>query len=86
LLRKRAHGDLPDDRQFAVGREAHGVAGRHRRVVDHHAHGLGPRLAGGRSDVVQRSGGELGDGRDVIEQRGETGGHEKSWRWLKLHA
>jgi hypothetical protein len=75
LVAERAERDLPDDRQFAIGREAHGVAGGDGGVVDHHAHGLGARLAGGGAHVVQRGGRQLGDAGDVVEKGGEAGGH-----------
>ena len=35
-------------------------------------------LARRRTDVIQRGGGDLGDGRDIIEQRGKAGGHRRS--------
>jgi hypothetical protein len=75
LVAQGAHRDLPDDRQLAVRGEADGVAGRDGGVVDHHAGGLGARLAGRAGDVVQRGRRQLGDAGDVVEQCGETRGH-----------
>jgi hypothetical protein len=85
LVAERADRDLPDDRQLAIGREPHGVAGGDGGVVDHHPHGLGARLAGGGAHVVQRGGRQLGDAGDVVEKGGEAGGHGGfSAAWIRL--
>jgi hypothetical protein len=44
LVDQRAARDLPDDRQFALGRKAHHITRCHRRIVDHDARSLRPGL------------------------------------------
>ena len=75
LFLRRADGDLADDRQLPFRRQADDVARGHRRIVDDHARGLGAGLAGGAGDIVDRRGGELGDGGDVVEECDQTGRH-----------
>ena len=78
LVAQRAQGDLADDRQLALGHEAHDVAGHHGRIVDHDPDGLdaGPRrLCGG---IVERARGELGEADHVVDQGGQTDAHAGS--------
>ena len=85
LVLEAAFGDLPDDRQFARRIEAGHIGGGHRRIVDHHAGGLGSGLARGDTDIVDRRGGCAGDHGYVVEQGDQSSGHRKSFcRVLRL--
>jgi len=75
LVAERAERDLADHRQFALWLEPDHVARRHRGIVDHHADRLAAGLAGGRCDIVEARGGELGDPGNVVEQCDQSCGH-----------
>jgi len=75
LVDERAARNAGNDGQFTVRRETSHVARRDCRVVDHYTGGLGPRLAGGGADVVERSGCHLGNGGDVVQQGRKARGH-----------
>ena len=77
LVAQRSLGDFPDDRQFAVGGEAHDIARGDGGIVDDHARGLGARLARGGGDIVQRGRGQLNNARHIIEQRDQTRRHRQ---------
>ena len=53
LVPDRPPGDLEDDGQFAVGRKTLNIAGRHRRIVDDGASGLGACLHGHPRHVIE---------------------------------
>ena len=69
---QRPDGDLADDGQLTLGREAHRIAGRHRSVVDHDPGGLDAGAAGGGGHVIDRGGRHFGDRGDVVEKGGKT--------------
>jgi hypothetical protein len=75
LVLQRADRDPPDDRQFPVGREAHHVSGRHRRIVDHDAGRLGAGFRRLRADIVQGGRSDLGEAGDVVQQCDEARAH-----------
>ncbi len=58
------------------GEEAGHISGRDRRIVDDDAGSFRACLGGGGPDIVERGGGEAGDGRDIIEECGKTGRHD----------
>ena len=74
LVHERAPGDLPDDRKFALRVYAFHILRRDRGIVDHHARHLAARLGRLGGDIVQRSGGRLGQRRHVIK-KGEKSAH-----------
>jgi hypothetical protein len=78
LVLQRAERDLPDDRQFTRGGEAHRIARRHRRVVDDDAGRLGAGLGRLCDDVVDGGCRDLGDPGDVVEQREQSRSHVSS--------
>ena len=80
LVAKRPQRDLADDRQFAAGRQAHDIARRDRRIVHHHASGLGRGLAGRRAHVIQRRGRQLCNAGDVVQQCDQSRRHSQSSR------
>ena len=75
LVAQRPAGDLPDDRQLALGRHVLDVLRGDGGVVHDHAGGLRAGAAGRRTDVVHRRGGEPGEGGDVVEQAEEACAH-----------
>ena len=75
LVAHRTDGDAADDRQLPFGGQAVDVGRGHRRVVDDHPGGLDRGLARRGPHVVDRRGGQLGDGGYVIQQCGEPDGH-----------
>jgi hypothetical protein len=71
----RPDGDPLDDRQLAVRSESLDIARGDGRVVDDDARSLDAGPPRGRSDVVDRGCRQFGDGRDVVEKRGQPTAH-----------
>ncbi len=69
LVPEAALGDGPDDRQLARRGKAGDIARGDRRIVDHHAGGLGARLARRHADIVDRCRRSAGHDRHVIQRR-----------------
>src|SRR6185503_17364651 len=82
LVAERPDRDLADNRKLALGGEADDVAWRDGSVVDHDACRLGGRFSRGTGDVIERRCGELGDGRDIVEQGDQSGRHGSGVRQL----
>ncbi len=68
LVEQRPFGDLPDDGNLAAGRKAVRVFRRHGGVVDDGSGRLGGCLDRLPEDVVNGGGGNLGDGRHVVQK------------------
>ncbi len=72
LVEKRSPGDLPYDRQLAIGREPVHVFRCDRGIVDHSACSLRRGLHRLTYNVIDRRGRNLRDPRDIVEKCQKT--------------
>src|SRR5690606_19354689 len=77
LVAERAHRNLLDDGQLALRLEPGDIARRHGRVVDDDPGSLRSRTPRGRTHVIDRRGGELGQRSDVVEECCESTTHAR---------
>ncbi|MNV22845.1 hypothetical protein D3C71_1138370 [compost metagenome] len=81
LVHERTLGDLPDHRQFALGRQTDHVLGGYGRVIDHDTGRLRAGLSRLSECVIDGGGGEFRDHHHVIQESHEAGSHFKSFQF-----